>query len=271
MCLYARAGLRMNTLDIRAAALALLLPLLGCARQDPGRAAQQYTGCLLSTAQTCVEMLRALHSPRESDFVVGFAPRVVPILETPDATSARRMVIHLAEPRDEPKVWQSFSEGNWIDRRRVTLDFAAGQDTISSIELYFPHFAPEGLSDTAAEYDRVHLWPLLNDVLPVACRFSSRTDGYRVVANLALWAAAGGSGNPPTYKSAEPSRVEAETDHCGLTVHLVRWDVRGHAINGMISARWTTIRFSAQPDVPEQRRPEDGQAGAATDTRRTMD
>lgn len=252
----------MNTLNIRAAALAVPLLIAGCARQDPGRAAEQDPGCLLSTAQACVGMLRARHSPRESDVLGEPAQRAVPILETPGAPSPRRMVIHLANPGDEPTVWQSFSEGNWIDRRRVTLDFAAGQDAISSVELYFPHYAPEGLGDTAAEYDRIHMWPLLNDVLPPACRFPSRAEGYRVVANLAFLAAAGSGRSPPTWRFTEPSRVAAETEYCGLTVRLVRWDVRGHAINGQISARWMTISFSARPDVPERRQPEGGPAGA---------
>lgn len=252
----------MHKLDIRAAALALPLLVVGCARQDPGRAAQQEPGCLAATAQACVEMLRARHSPRETDIPGDPALRAVPILETPGAASSRRMVIHLANPDDQPTVWQSFSEGNWIDRRRVTLDFAAGHDAISVVELYFPHYAPDGLGDTAAEYDRIHMWPLLNDVLPPACRFPSRAEGYRVVANLAFLAAAGSGRSPPTWRFTEPARVTAETEYCGMTVRLVRWDVRGHAINGQISARWTTIRFSAQPGELERRPPESGQAGA---------
>lgn len=263
----------MNTLTIPAAVLALSLLVAGCARQDQGRAAQdgrtaqQDAGCLLSTAPACVGMLRARHAPRDSDIAGELGQRTVPILEAPGVASARRLVIHLAAPDDRPTVWESFGEGNWIDRRRVILGFEAGQDTISSVELYFPDFAPLGLGDTPADYDRIHMWPLLNDVLPASCRFPSRSDGDRFVANLAFLAATGGGRGPRPYRVAEPSRLEAEAEHCGLTVRLVRWDVRGHSISGLISARWTTIRFSAPPGALEQRRAEGGQAGPAAGAR----
>lgn len=100
--------------------------------------------------------------------------------------------------------------------------------------------------NTVERYDRFHIWPLFNDLIPTECRFSSKEEFYRFIVEL--------GNNSQISSGTSGSRFQSIADHvsrrsstrrCGRIISLMQDNVNGLDVSiGRFGSSKTTLSLS---------------------------
>lgn len=204
-------------------------------------------GCVGITVDACISSLRSQGHTLNPN--AGQAP------STQDEIRPRREPVIRRDFYIGPPTSERWEDG-WFSISRDSIRVAAESPnrsgaTINWLQVNFRGSVVRREGNTFSQFDQARIWPILNDILPTSCRFSSREAAYRFIDDL-------GKGLRTRRDEVVTFRFESSVQHveaaservfCGLRMELRLHFQHGITRSGPIEFAETyfTFRPAARP------------------------
>lgn len=213
-------------------------------------------GCIGVSLEECVSMLSARYeTPPWTLSEIDRAERLRGTRIIPDRSAERFVSIYVATPDAPSLPWRNPNELIGSRRRGIhEVTLSLGPNAIStSVSLEIADLVYISERDTEQQYDRSYMWPLINDIIPSACRFASKEEFYRFFIRLGSMMRGRRSVHSDSLFSISSSSLyRAEITRCGYRWRL--FQSSGEGVNSAGSWGSSSTNILILPPATQTRR-----------------